>query len=69
MEDLLQYFDVDGSFQVLLMTCARRAESQNEKMSHMQLSCNIWGWNYNSKWFPASVYFCMKILLFKPLVI
>ena len=40
-----------------------------KRMTHMQLTCNIRWWHNNSKWFLISVYFCMKILLFKPLVI
>ena len=38
-------------------------------MSHMELSGNIWGRNYNRKRGLAVIYFCMKVLLCKPLVI
>ena len=35
-------------------------------MAHMQLSCDIWGWNHNGKWFLGMIYFGMEILLFQP---
>ena len=35
----------------------------------MKLSCNIWRWHNDCKWFLVTIYLCMKILLLLPFLI
>ena len=35
----------------------------------MKLTCNVWRWHNDRKWFLVTIYLCMKILLLLPFLI